>query len=83
MPGVVAVLRDGGFIALAAEREQQAVWACEKAAEVARWQYTEILPDQENLFDDLMRKPAQSQAIVDGVAVDESNERTCGAGPIT
>ena len=75
MPGVVAVLRDGQFIVVAAEREEQAVWACEKAAEVARWQYTEILPDQENLFDDLMRKPAQSQAIVDGVAVDESNER--------
>ena len=74
MPGVVKVLVEGQFIALAAEREEQAIRACEKAAEIARWKHTKPLPGQHGIFDELLRKPSQSQAIVDGVAVDMSNE---------
>lgn len=73
MPGVAKVLVNGQFIALAAEREEQAVWACEKAAEVANWQYAKPLPDQNGIFDGLLQKPAQSQTIVDGVAVEAAN----------
>ena len=80
MPGVVKAVIDGQFIAVAAEREEQAVWACEKAAEIARWRFTKPLPDQHSIFDDLLQKPAQSQAIVDGVAV-ESSEGPPAASP--
>ena len=73
MPGVVMALVDGQFIALAAEREEQTIRACERAADIARWRFTKALPDQFGIFDGLLRKPAQSQAIVAGVAAEASN----------
>jgi nicotinate dehydrogenase subunit B len=44
LPGVVAVVRDGNFIALAAEREEQAIKAREVAAKAARWEESATLP---------------------------------------
>ena len=78
VPGIVKVLRNGQFVALVAEREEQAIRACEKAAEIARWDFAEALPEQASIFDDLLQKPAHSQAIVEGIAVDEST----GASPV-
>lgn len=77
MPGVVKVVRDGQFIAVAAEREEEAIRACEKAGEIARWEFVEPLPDQECIFEDLLHKPAQSQLIVDGVVVEEGARASC------
>ena len=37
LPGVAAVVRSGSFVAVAAEREEQAVKAAEFAAKVSRW----------------------------------------------
>lgn len=71
MPGVVKVVRDGQFIGLAAEREDQVISAHEMASNIAEWQYSEQLPAQDSIFDDLLEKPAHSQAIVAGVAIDD------------
>jgi CO/xanthine dehydrogenase Mo-binding subunit len=44
MPGVVAVVVDGNFLAVAAEREEQAIAAMNKLREVAKWEETADLP---------------------------------------
>jgi len=38
MPGVIAVVRDGSFLGVIAEREEQAVWAREELARACSWQ---------------------------------------------
>ena len=73
LPGVVAVIRDGQFIAVVAEREWQAVRAVDEASSMALWEYAEELPPAENIFHDLRAKPAQSNLIVDGEAVERSD----------
>lgn len=49
MPGVVAVVRDGSFLGVIAEREAVAVKAAEKLAAAVRWEERETLPDSANL----------------------------------
>ena len=44
MPGVVAVVRDGNFLAVAAEREEQAIVAARALQTSARWQEPGDLP---------------------------------------
>ncbi len=44
MPGVVAVLRDGNFLAVAAEREEQAIAAARAMQSSARWEEPGDLP---------------------------------------
>ena len=45
MPGVTAVVRDGVFIGVVAEREEQAIRAQRRLARLARWQETASLPE--------------------------------------
>ncbi|TPK61170.1 xanthine dehydrogenase family protein molybdopterin-binding subunit [Mesorhizobium sp. B2-4-15] len=49
MPGVIAVVRDGDFLAVIAEQEFQAVRAMRAMAGVAKWQEQPGLPDQYDL----------------------------------
>jgi CO/xanthine dehydrogenase Mo-binding subunit len=42
MPGVVAVVRDGSFLAVVAEREHQAILAHRRAGRIARWSDVEV-----------------------------------------
>ena len=44
MPGVVAVLRDGNFLAVAAQREEQAIAAAQALRQSARWEDPGDLP---------------------------------------
>lgn len=44
LPGVVAVVRDGSFVGIVAEREEQAVRALTRARRIARWEESETLP---------------------------------------
>ncbi|HXF66351.1 MAG TPA: molybdopterin cofactor-binding domain-containing protein [Burkholderiales bacterium] len=44
LPGVVAVVRDGSFVGVVAEREEQAVRALARARRIARWEESETLP---------------------------------------
>ncbi|MCY3863991.1 MAG: molybdopterin-dependent oxidoreductase, partial [Chloroflexi bacterium] len=71
LPGVVEVIQDGQFIAIVAEREADAVVALEAARAAAKWVYEEDLPAAEDIYRDLLEKPAQSNLIVDGAAVDD------------
>ncbi|TPJ23621.1 molybdopterin cofactor-binding domain-containing protein [Mesorhizobium sp. B2-7-2] len=49
MPGVIAVVREGDFLAVVAEQEFQAVRAMRAMAGVAKWQEQPALPDQYDL----------------------------------
>ncbi|MCY4064324.1 MAG: molybdopterin-dependent oxidoreductase [Chloroflexi bacterium] len=71
LPGVVEVIQDGQFIAIVAEREEQALAALDRARASATWAYDERLPAAEDIYRDLLEKPAQSNLIVDGATVDD------------
>ena len=45
LPGVVAVVRDGSFVGVIAEREEQAIRALTRLKRIARWDERAALPD--------------------------------------
>src|SRR5690606_17790859 len=49
MPGVIAVVRDGDFLAVVAGQEFKAVQAMRALAANAKWQESAGLPDQNNI----------------------------------
>jgi nicotinate dehydrogenase subunit B len=67
LPGVVAVVRDGSFLAIAAKREEQAIAARNALASAARWSDDAVpLPDITNLRGELLKFRAET--IVVGAA---------------
>ncbi|HTO69473.1 MAG TPA: molybdopterin cofactor-binding domain-containing protein [Myxococcota bacterium] len=70
LPGVVAVVRDGSFVAVAAESAAQADAAAARLRKSARW---EPAPDgwpQDELFARMRAAEAKSYPVENGVAVD-------------
>jgi len=45
LPGVTAVVRDGSFLGVVAEREEQAIQALNRVKRLARWEETTALPE--------------------------------------
>ena len=70
MPGVLKVVRDGSFLAVIAEREEQAVQAMESLRKTAVWKSEETLPTHETLFDHMLNQPDQAFLVVDGTPGD-------------
>jgi nicotinate dehydrogenase subunit B len=71
LPGVLKVVRDGSFLAVIAQREEQAVAAVDALRAAAQWEGTPDFPLQEDLFDHLLSQPAQSSLVVDGTPVED------------
>ena len=69
LPGATLV-RDGGFLGVVAEREEDAAAAAERLRRAARWSEEPTLPPARALADWLRRQPARSFPVVDGAAVD-------------
>jgi nicotinate dehydrogenase subunit B len=69
MPGVLDVVRDGSFLAVVAEREEQAIEAAERLREQAVW-VEAPLPLPHAAYEALYDQPATSFLIVDGTAVE-------------
>ena len=63
VPGVVAVVRDGSFLGVVAEREEQAVKARDALIRAAKWSGGSELPDPARLHDELMALPTQSSVV--------------------
>ena len=64
MPGVVAVTRDGNFIAVAAEREEQAIKASQALRASAKWTETpDLPPNGAALYDHLKSVRSQDSVI--------------------
>jgi nicotinate dehydrogenase subunit B len=72
MDGIVAVIRDGDFIAVVAEREEQALRGHDRLNAVARWSEQESLPDQTTLPAWLLAQPTRSLHVVGGAPVEDS-----------
>jgi nicotinate dehydrogenase subunit B len=68
LPGVVAVVRDGSFVGVVADREERAVRALGALRERAHWHERETLPPVDALGDWLLAQPARSFRVVDGIA---------------
>jgi CO/xanthine dehydrogenase Mo-binding subunit len=65
MPGVIAVVRDGSFLGVAAQREEQAIKAREALKKSARWKESESLPPSgDALFEHLMTKAKSVDSVV-------------------
>ena len=65
LPGVVAVVRDGSFLGVVTEREEQAIKARDALVKSARWSGGETLPDQAKIYDYLMSLPMDDKVIGD------------------
>jgi CO/xanthine dehydrogenase Mo-binding subunit len=70
MPGVVAIVRDGDFLALLAEREEQAVAAAERLRASARFECDARPGGQDGLHERLAQNLVGSYPLVDGVPVE-------------
>ncbi|MGE5616161.1 MAG: xanthine dehydrogenase family protein molybdopterin-binding subunit, partial [Bacillota bacterium] len=68
MPGVVRVIRDGDFVGVVAEREEQAVAALESLRAAARWQERETLPDEGDLASWLRSQPVETTVVDEKIA---------------
>lgn len=68
--GVVAVVRDGSFLGVVAEREEQAVKAVATLRQHARWREQPSLPRMDELHAWLREQPTRSLRVIDGVPVD-------------
>lgn len=73
MPGVLKVVRDGSYLGVIAEREEQAIDAMAALAEAARWDIEETLPDQAEIFGMLRRLPSDDTVIAQGQPIAETN----------
>ena len=65
LPGVVAVVHDGNFIGVVAEREEQAVKARAAAIAAARWQEVGLPADEVDIYDYLESHPSKDKVIVE------------------
>jgi CO/xanthine dehydrogenase Mo-binding subunit len=65
VPGVVAVVRDGSFRGVVAEREEHALRALDALRTGAEWTETDALPDQRDLAAFLVSAPAEETVLED------------------
>jgi nicotinate dehydrogenase subunit B len=63
IPGVIAVVRDGSFLGVIAEREEQAVKAREALADAAKWRPGPELPDPARIFEHLKSLATKTEVI--------------------
>src|SRR5712672_717576 len=73
LPGVIAVARDGRFLGVVAEREEQAIAARATLMKAATWRVPAGLPDPGTVHDYLKKLPDIDTKTV--------NEKTAGAQP--
>jgi CO/xanthine dehydrogenase Mo-binding subunit len=72
LPGIIQTVRDGNFLGVIAEREEQAVHAMGVLRKTSVWETGKTLPQDETLFDQLLSQEDEAFLIVDGAAVDDT-----------
>src|SRR5690606_35645895 len=63
LPGVVRVVREGSFLGVVAEREEQAIKAAQAMAASARWSEQADLPDADALPAFLTSQPTDDEVL--------------------
>src|SRR4051812_18265150 len=66
MPGVVAVVRDGSFLGVVAEREEQAIRAARRLARIAKWEGGGKLPGPDPRY--LLEMDSEDEVVSEKVA---------------
>ena len=80
MPGVVAVVRDGSFLAVAAEREEQVIKARAALARSAVWKESPTLPPSgAGLYDHMVALGVPAQTMLDKTGAAEPTARSLEA----
>jgi CO/xanthine dehydrogenase Mo-binding subunit/aerobic-type carbon monoxide dehydrogenase small subunit (CoxS/CutS family) len=69
LPGVLRVVRDGSFLGVIAEREEEAVRAMEALRQAAEWRGEPDLPPAAKLMDILLHQPDEPMLVLDGSPV--------------
>jgi nicotinate dehydrogenase subunit B len=64
MPGVVAVVREGSYLAVVAGKEWQAIKAMRALASAAKWDEVATLPDEASVLDTIRALPARDIPIL-------------------
>ncbi len=64
MPGVVALVRNGSFLGVAAEREEQAIAAAQMLRESAKWQESADLPPSGPALFEAMKRATSIDTVV-------------------
>ena len=73
VPGVIAVARDGRFIAVLAEHEDSAIRGAAKLAATLAWNDTDTLPDENDLGTFLKSQPVETRVIAEHAATDAAS----------
>lgn len=71
MPGVRQVVRDGSYLAVITEREDQAIDALGALRSGAVWEGEAHFPPASALYEHLLHAPAESFLVVNGTSTDE------------
>ncbi len=79
IPGVITVVRDGSFLGVVSEREEQAIKAREALIGAAKWGGGSELPDPTRLLEQLMALPTQSSVVSEKQAAASPVEQTLEA----
>jgi CO/xanthine dehydrogenase Mo-binding subunit len=79
MPGVRAVLRDGRFLGVIAEREEQAIRAMRALARRCEWRETPDLPGDSAIHDFLRAQPTEDEVLVSKGGEDARDARVISA----
>jgi nicotinate dehydrogenase subunit B len=70
LPGVLQVVRDGSFLGVVAQREEQAVAAVDALRAAASWEGGAELPDQATLLDYVLDQADRPMLVLDGTPVE-------------
>jgi len=65
MPGVVNIVRDGSFLAVVTEREEQAIKAARALSSLCRWDTSELPLQQRTLTEWLKKAPADVKVVAE------------------
>ncbi|HEV7419053.1 MAG TPA: molybdopterin cofactor-binding domain-containing protein [Mycobacterium sp.] len=65
LAGVMAVVRDGNFLGVVAEREEMALSAAQRLSADATWQERQTLPDEDDLAGFLISAPAETRVLAE------------------
>jgi nicotinate dehydrogenase subunit B len=65
LPGVLSIVRDGGFLGVVAEREEIAQKAAERLRAGARWRERDALPDAASLPEFLTSQPSETTVLAE------------------
>lgn len=71
IPGVVNIVRDGRYLAVIAEREEQAIKAADVLRAGAAWDERPTLPPQDRLYAYFLDSPTRDSLIVEGSGTDD------------